>query len=140
MLGNVNTFLWRTLYLQGIRRHYIATAIEIALVSLLFLNLPYQRKLAEPLSKDSEEVDVSSAFIPSPVTDIVYAPKNDYTDELMRAVGDEITSRWLMKLLKGKWRRVLICSECMRPSPSAPRQTQDTIAEAEALPVSKLWN
>ncbi|KAL3255147.1 hypothetical protein MRX96_046686 [Rhipicephalus microplus] len=45
----------------------------------------------EPLSKESEEKEASSALAaPSKVTDIVYAPDSDYNEKLMKAVADEI--------------------------------------------------
>ncbi|KAH7938625.1 hypothetical protein HPB51_028858 [Rhipicephalus microplus] len=91
MLSNVVTFLWRTLYLQGIRRHGIATLIELLIVAGFFYFLSYSQAQPEPLSKESEEKEASSALTAPPkVTDIVYAPDSDYNEKLMKAVADEI--------------------------------------------------
>ncbi|XP_070381279.1 phospholipid-transporting ATPase ABCA3-like isoform X1 [Dermacentor albipictus] len=103
MLGNVKTFLWRTLYLQAIRRHYISTALELLFVSSLVFNPIFTRR-AKLLSKDSGEKDASAVFGKLELTDIVYAPKSDYNDELMRAVGDELSSRHTQGVLSGKRR------------------------------------
>ncbi|XP_065282736.1 phospholipid-transporting ATPase ABCA3-like [Dermacentor albipictus] len=93
MPRNVGTFLWRTLYLQGVRRHYIATVMEIAVVASLYGTLVYSWSRPTPLSKDSDEVDARLALVPTNVSHIVYGPKNDYNDELMLAVAGEIVSR-----------------------------------------------
>ncbi|KAH7932734.1 hypothetical protein HPB49_001954 [Dermacentor silvarum] len=93
MPRNVVTFLWRTLYLQSIRRHYIATLIEIVVVGCLFYFLVFLRKPPNPLSKESDEADARLALVPTQVTHIVYAPQSDYNDELMIAVAGEIASR-----------------------------------------------
>ncbi|XP_065294958.1 phospholipid-transporting ATPase ABCA3-like isoform X1 [Dermacentor albipictus] len=104
MLGNVKTFLWRTLCLQTIRRHFFNTGIEILLLGFITLLLPLTHTPATPLSKDSGEKDASSVLVPPVLTDIVYAPKSDYNDELMRAVGDEVYIRHTQGVLSGKRR------------------------------------
>ncbi|KAL3201206.1 hypothetical protein MRX96_053529, partial [Rhipicephalus microplus] len=114
MLSNVVTFLWRTLYLQGIRRHGIATLIELLIVAGFFYFLSYSQAQPEPLSKESEEKEASSALTsPSKVTDIVYAPDSDYNEKLMKAVADEIyrlvTSRRIGKCGPNANSHVRIC-------------------------------
>ncbi|XP_070381252.1 phospholipid-transporting ATPase ABCA3-like isoform X2 [Dermacentor albipictus] len=104
MLGNVKTFLWRTLYLQTIRRHFFNTGIEILLVGFITLYMVLMHTPAKPLSKDSAEEDASAVFGKLELTDIVYAPKSDYNDELMRAVGDEVSTRHTQGGFSGKHR------------------------------------
>ncbi|KAL1448035.1 hypothetical protein MTO96_028287 [Rhipicephalus appendiculatus] len=91
MIGNVVTLLWRTLYLQGIRRHGLGTLIELVIIGGFFYALSYGQSKPEPLSKESDENNASSTLMaPALVTDIVYAPKSDYNEKLMDAVADEI--------------------------------------------------
>ncbi|KAH7940085.1 hypothetical protein HPB52_021080 [Rhipicephalus sanguineus] len=73
------------------RRHGISTLMEMVIIAGFFYALTYVQEKPEPLSKDSDEKDASSALTaPSKVTDIVYAPKSDYNEKLMDAVADEI--------------------------------------------------
>ncbi|KAL1478051.1 hypothetical protein MTO96_035268 [Rhipicephalus appendiculatus] len=97
MLRNVLTFLWRTVYLQSVRRHCIATLIEITVVALMFYAVTVAREPASPLGKDSDEMDVSSALVPPKVSHILYTPRNEYYDELLRAVSLEIYARRVNK-------------------------------------------
>ncbi|XP_070382190.1 phospholipid-transporting ATPase ABCA3-like isoform X2 [Dermacentor albipictus] len=93
MLSNVKTFLWRTLCVQSRRSRATRMVGAIILTAVLFFLVTYSHKRPTPLSKESDTVNVSSAFTPPQVMYIVYAPKSDYNDELMRAVADEIVSR-----------------------------------------------
>ncbi|XP_065294931.1 phospholipid-transporting ATPase ABCA3-like isoform X2 [Dermacentor albipictus] len=93
MLGNVKTFLWRTLCLQTMHTYGRNLAGPIIFSGYFFLMAASQHKQPAPLRKDSGTINVSFAFMPPMVSHIVYAPKSDYNDKLMRAVADEIASR-----------------------------------------------
>ncbi|XP_065294949.2 phospholipid-transporting ATPase ABCA3-like isoform X2 [Dermacentor albipictus] len=94
MLGNVKTFLWRTLCVQSRRTCGFWNSVIIILLAFFnFIQVAFKHKQATPLSKDSGTVNVSFFFMPPEFSHIVYAPKSDYNDELMRSVADEIVSR-----------------------------------------------
>ncbi|XP_065294928.1 phospholipid-transporting ATPase ABCA3-like isoform X4 [Dermacentor albipictus] len=93
MLGNVKTFLWRTLCVQSRGGRVMGLVLAVAIAGCCFISTTSKHKQPTPLSKDSGTINVSFAFMPPVVSHIVYAPKSDYNDKLMRAVANEITSR-----------------------------------------------
>lgn len=107
MLGNVKTFLWRTLCVQGRRSRACRSVFGILFTAILFYLVAHSHKRPTPVSKDSGTVNVNSAFMPPEVMHIVYAPKSDYNDELMRAVANEIARRLKATEALSKWHGLL---------------------------------
>ncbi|KAH6923472.1 hypothetical protein HPB50_001293 [Hyalomma asiaticum] len=131
--SNVVTFLWRTLYIQGVRRHGIATVIEIAILSGFFYSLLYSQEKVTPLSKESDEKDVRADLAaPFLVSHIVYSSQSHYNDKLMDAVAKEI-----FRLVKSEVKRLALEPLCLALSNTS--ESADIVLKVYA-PVKFLAN
>ncbi|KAL3205083.1 hypothetical protein MRX96_011398 [Rhipicephalus microplus] len=85
------TFLWRRLFLQTIRRHYLALVTEIVFVLLTFkfflrsdrVDLAHVRKLNSAYIEEVQRARVDPLEINLAHAYVVYGPKNDKTDRLI---------------------------------------------------------
>ncbi|KAL1487105.1 hypothetical protein MTO96_031115 [Rhipicephalus appendiculatus] len=89
--GKLRTFLWRRLFLQTIRRHYLALLVEIVFVFLMFkvflridrVDLADVRKFNSALLEDRNvhRMDVRAVDLSGVL--VVYGPSNSRTDKLI---------------------------------------------------------
>ncbi|KAH7950018.1 hypothetical protein HPB49_018594 [Dermacentor silvarum] len=100
---NVATFLWRTLYVQAMRRHYLSTSFQLLLVICAFSLALHNRKAPEPLGRKPNGTELDSFLVSQRPTHVVFGPNTSYNKRLMEAVvamfstddteqGDEVLS------------------------------------------------
>ncbi|KAL1483970.1 hypothetical protein MTO96_001825 [Rhipicephalus appendiculatus] len=89
---NLYTFLWRRLYLQTVRRHYLALLIEIIFVLVTFIfflqndrvDLAQVKKLnSSSLVENVSRRRVNRSKVEFREICVVYGPSNDRTDKLI---------------------------------------------------------
>ncbi|KAH9367135.1 hypothetical protein HPB48_010993 [Haemaphysalis longicornis] len=97
---NVATLVWRTLYLQAVRRHYMYAALELLFVAFVYYGgkAPYLKPapLESPMPLPLENVSFDQ------VTAVVYGPSTGYTDSLMEPVIDMVTQPRQQNTREGK--------------------------------------
>ncbi|XP_077534027.1 uncharacterized protein LOC144146001 [Haemaphysalis longicornis] len=91
-MHNVLTFLWRTLYIQAVLRHYLFTGLELGMVGLLFYTQLKDGEYVRALNAENEEVPVDSAMRPFRPLAVVYGPSTTYNNKLMEGVVAELES------------------------------------------------
>ncbi|KAH6943655.1 hypothetical protein HPB50_025047 [Hyalomma asiaticum] len=84
---NVATFLWRTLLVQAIRRHYFATSLELLLVVVAFAGA-LQRQTPVPLGRNPNGTELDSILVSQRPTHVVLGPDTSYNRRLLEAVVD----------------------------------------------------
>ncbi|KAL1474806.1 hypothetical protein MTO96_020451 [Rhipicephalus appendiculatus] len=82
---NVTTFLWRSLLVQAIRRHYIATALELLFVFLAFA-AALQRHAPVPLDSYHNSTELDSLLVSRRPTHVVLGPNTSYNKRLLETV------------------------------------------------------
>lgn len=83
--------LWKNLYIQTIRRHYISLGFELFIVVWVATNVVTERNTSRPKcwlpEKTHDAVGITKyAYGPSVFGNYVYGPPNPYTDKLMEYV------------------------------------------------------
>ncbi|KAH7952479.1 hypothetical protein HPB52_023805 [Rhipicephalus sanguineus] len=89
--GKLYTFLWRRLYLQTIRRHYLALLMEIIFVLVTFIfflqtdrvDLAKVKKLNSSFTENVQRHRVDIRKLKFTKIYVVYGPSNDRTDKLI---------------------------------------------------------
>ncbi|KAL1422935.1 hypothetical protein MTO96_021530 [Rhipicephalus appendiculatus] len=85
MAHNVAMFLWRSLLVQAIRRHYIATTLELLFVFLSFA-AALQRRAPVPLDKRPNSTELDSILVSRRPTHVVLGPNTSYNKMLLDTV------------------------------------------------------
>ncbi|EEC10010.1 hypothetical protein IscW_ISCW019357 [Ixodes scapularis] len=89
-LGHVRVLLWRTLWVQALRRHYFYTGAELLLVVLCFRVFAMGPSMPDPadtrvrLPEQDSAAEALSDFAKAVPEAVLYAPHNAYTDTLVR--------------------------------------------------------
>ncbi|XP_065301536.1 phospholipid-transporting ATPase ABCA3-like isoform X2 [Dermacentor albipictus] len=86
MARNVATFLWRTLCVQAIRRHYVSTSLELLLVTVGFYGALTLRTAPQTPGRNPSATDLDSFLVSQRPTHVVFGPKTSYNERLMEAV------------------------------------------------------
>ncbi|KAH9368273.1 hypothetical protein HPB48_013462 [Haemaphysalis longicornis] len=91
-LRAVLTFLWRTVYLQAVRRYYWYTALELIYVVVVFtaFQVPEVPADIRPLANETATISADDLLAFFSPTAVVFTPNTSYYDYLMRAVIAEI--------------------------------------------------
>ncbi|KAH7943264.1 hypothetical protein HPB52_006583 [Rhipicephalus sanguineus] len=82
---NVAAFLWRSLIVQAIRRHYIATALELLFVFVVFTGV-LRREAPVPLDRNPNGTEMDSVLVSRRPTHVVFGPETSYNKRLLDAV------------------------------------------------------
>lgn len=85
LLEQVGVVLWKRLWIQTIRRHYIAAVAEIVVAMVSFLKIAELRPLASQLGNftTAKIFDATYAFPSEWPNAVVYGPPSSYADDLL---------------------------------------------------------
>ncbi|XP_077491831.1 uncharacterized protein LOC144102427 [Amblyomma americanum] len=82
---NIASFLWRTIYIQAVRRHYVYTALELLYVALLSRNF-YRDTAPAPLNAEPDERPAEDVLMPHPPALVLFGPNTSYNERLLRSM------------------------------------------------------